>query len=110
MSAEKRAGEQKRLDSIRANETEAQYKEQKEKECEQSATHLTNQTDKMRVQRGNYVCEYMRKKRAKATLPPSPEVEEADNLTADPPNLLRRKRKRMQRRIPPHLLSKMQRP
>ncbi len=29
--------------------------------------------------------EYMRKKRAKATLPPSPEEEEADNLMADPP-------------------------
>jgi hypothetical protein len=27
MSAEKRAGEQKRLDSIRANKTEAQYKD-----------------------------------------------------------------------------------
>ncbi len=29
--------------------------------------------------------EYMRKKRAKATLPPSPEEEEADNLREDPP-------------------------
>ncbi len=32
MSAEKCAGEQKRLNSIHANETEAQYKDQKEKE------------------------------------------------------------------------------
>jgi hypothetical protein len=32
MSPEKHAGEQKRLDSIRANETETQYKDQKEKE------------------------------------------------------------------------------
>jgi hypothetical protein len=39
----------------------------------------------MRVQRGKYMHEYMRKKRAKATLLPSPEEEEADNLTADPP-------------------------
>jgi hypothetical protein len=85
MSAEKRAGEQKRLDSIRANETEAQYTDQMEKECKQSTTCLTNQTDKMRVQRGNYMREYMRKKKAKATLPPFPEEEEADNLTADPP-------------------------
>jgi hypothetical protein len=85
MSAEKRTGEQKRLDGIHANETEAQYEDQKEKECKQSATWLTNQTDKMRVQRGNYMREYTRKKRAKATVPPSPEEEEADNLTADPP-------------------------
>jgi hypothetical protein len=85
MSAEKRAGEQKKMDSIRANETEAQYKDQKGKERKQSTTHLTNQTDEMRVQRGNYMHEYMRKKRAKDPLPPSPEEEEVDNLTADPP-------------------------
>ncbi len=29
--------------------------------------------------------EYMRKKRTKVTLPPSPEEEEADDLTEDPP-------------------------
>ncbi len=87
--------------------------------------------------------DYMRKKWSKATLPPSPEKEEANSM-ADPspspeqdaevmeavdilptlnkassyetrswskatlPHLLR-KRKPMQWRIPPHLLSKMQR-
>jgi hypothetical protein len=84
MSAEKRARERESLDSIRANETKAQCDEKKRKEREQSATHWQNLTDEMRAKRRKYMCDYMRKKRSKATLPPSPEEEEADAM-ADPP-------------------------
>ena len=38
----------------------------------------------MRAKRREYMCDYMRKKRSNATLPPSPEEEEVD-ATADPP-------------------------
>jgi hypothetical protein len=61
MSAKKCARERKSLDSIRANETEAQRDERKRKECKQSATRCKNQTDEMRAKRCKYMCDYMRK-------------------------------------------------
>jgi hypothetical protein len=84
MSAEKHAQEQESLDSIRANETEAQCDERKRKECKQSAARWQNLTDEMRAKRRKYMCDYMGKKMSKATLPPSSEEEEADAM-ADPP-------------------------
>ena len=70
----------------RAHETEAQHTERKRKECERSATHWLNLTDKRRAARRKYMRDYyMRKRRSKANLPPSPEEEEEADATAPPP-------------------------
>jgi hypothetical protein len=88
MPAEKRATECQRLDSIRMNETPEKREVRLEKECKQSATRRSNQSDKVRAKSCEYIRDYMRKKRAKVkatTLPPSPDEEEEVDATADPP-------------------------
>ena len=69
-----------------AHETEAQHTERKRKEREQSAMRWLNLTDKMRAARRKYMCDYTRKRRSKANLPPSPEEEEEADATAPPPS------------------------
>jgi hypothetical protein len=69
----------------RAHETEAQHTDRKRKERERSATRWLNLTDEMRAARRKYMCDYTRKRRSKANLPPSPEEEEEADATAPPP-------------------------
>jgi hypothetical protein len=68
----------------RAHETEAQHTERKRKERERNATRWLNLTDEMRAARRKYMCDYTRKRRSKANLPPSPEEEEEADATAPP--------------------------